>query len=83
MCILINLLIANEYKHNHFDGKNEKLLQYLVIFRLDGQITRILFLPKGAGKNKILTLLEVKNSYPWEGKKILALAASPRGQEFY
>ena len=42
---------------------------------------RIVFLPKGAGKNKILTLLKV-NSYPWEGTKILALAAAPRGQEF-
>ena len=35
---------------------------------------RIVFLPKGAGNNKILTLLKVK---------ILALAASPRGQEFF
>ena len=44
----------------------------------------ILFLPKGKGKNKILTRLEVKKILT-RGKvnKILARAAKPQGQEFF
>ena len=50
----------------------------------ENDFTNILFLPKGKGKKKILTRLEVKKILT-RGKvnKILARAAKPQGQEFF
>ena len=46
------------------------------------KFTRILFLPKGAGKNKILTLLEVKILTLGKVKKFLPLRLRRAGKNF-
>ena len=60
-------------------GKNRILARVI-----DHPGENILFLPKGKGKNKILTRLEVKKFLPAGRKKILARAAVGRkGKNFF